>query len=159
MGTFALQVPVGIAALLLASAASAQDDQEGGRRTTILFPPGRMLRINWTDVPLHDPAGNVVATMSYSNGRDGTRMIRFLDADGNLINMLGGKSSMAPASSGEGSNPLRGEPLPALVEVQAPNANYRSFGASELGYLKEQVEYLKKQVRLLTSRINDAASK
>ena len=159
MGTFALRISVGIAALILASGAAAQDDPQEGRRMIVQFPQSRILRINWTDVPLHDPSGNVVATMSYSNGRDGTRMIRFLDADGNLINMLGGKSSMAPSSSGGGSNPLRGDPLPALVEVQPPNNNYRSYGASELGYLKEQVEYLKRQARLLTDRINDAAAR
>jgi len=160
MGTLALQIPIGIAALFLASAASAQDDPEGGRRATILFPQSRILRINWTDVPLHDPAGNVVATMSYSNGRDGTRMIRFIDADGNLINMLGGKSSMVPSSLGGGSNPLRGNPLPDLVEVNPRTGNSAYYSAgSDINYLMKQVDALKLQVRLLTQRINDAASK
>jgi hypothetical protein len=160
MGTFALRISAGIAALFLASAASAQDDQEGGRRSTILFPQSRILRISWTDVPLHDAAGNVVATMSYSNGRDGTRMIRFLDSDGNLINMLGGKSSMAPTSFGGGANPLRGNPLPDLVEVDPRTGNSAYYNAgSDINYLMKQVDALKLQVRLLTQRINDAAGK
>ena len=152
MGTLTLRLALGAAALLFASGAPAQDPR--AERAARQLDQSLAPRPNWTDVAVSDRAGNAVI-IAYSDGRPGFRQIEFRDADGRLINVLGGRAPMAPTSAGEGPSPLQGNPLPPLVELQPPNnRGYMASGGSEMTYLMEQIKHLKEQVKLLTDRVN-----
>lgn len=152
MGTLTLRLALGAGAFLFASAAPAQMDPRLERAASQL-DQSLAPRPNWTDVAVRDAAGNAVI-IAYSDGRPGFRQVEFRDADGRLITVLGRRGPMAPTSAGEGQNPVQGNPLPPLVELQPPVRGYIASGGSEMTYLMEQIKHLKEQVKLLTDRVN-----
>jgi hypothetical protein len=156
MGTRALRIPIAIAALFLASVAPAQP-RSGPWVPKSLY--------SYTVVPLYDRAGNVMLYISYADGPDGKREIRF--DDGTVRPIIRIFPQSPPAGS---SNPLFGlsiPPLPDTSPVNVPNlasgrsglADGRSDTNSELRFLVDRVNQLTGQIDKLTRTLNALAAR
>jgi hypothetical protein len=103
-------------------------------------------------IEIRDQFGKVRALMSFSDGEEGKRPITFFDPSGKEIITI---AEPPPPVAVTGANPLSGAQIP---DVLGPDEG-KADTMDDIQFLKDQIKALKAQVRMLTDRINAAASK